>query len=216
MSRRIGVFLAALAIAAAGHANAQETTQSPGTLEVSIMPGGAMFFTGGRNGPGFGNYQVGGSLAYNFNRIVGVEGEVGDSIGVSQSLHFTGNVNCPLAPTGTSGLCGFSGTTPNLLNYSGNVVANLPGAFIVPYATGGVGGLTAFSKASVGVTSTDTFFTFNVGGGVKWYAPSGRWGLRGDYRFIGMASKSDASAFFGQDNRYAHRIYGAVIINALR
>jgi hypothetical protein len=102
MSRRIGVFLAALAFAAVGHANAQETTQSQGTLEVSIMPRGAMFFTGGSNGPGFDNYQVGGSLAYNFNRIVGVEGEVGDSIGISQSLHFAGNVNCSLAPTGTS------------------------------------------------------------------------------------------------------------------
>jgi Outer membrane protein beta-barrel domain len=216
MSRRISVFLVALAFAGAGRANAQETPQSPGTLEVSIMPGGAMFFTGGSNGPSFGNYQLGGSVAYNFNRIVGVEGEVGDSIGISQSLHFSGRVSCPFAPANTTPVCGFSGTTPNLLNYSGNVIANLPGGPVVPYATGGIGGLTAFSKPSVGATSTDTFFTLNVGGGVKWYAPSGRWGLRGDYRFIGMGSKSDASAFFGQDNRYAHRFYGAVIINALR
>ena len=96
----------------------------------------------------------------------------------------------------------------------GNVVANLTGASVVPYATVRIGGLTAFSKPSVGA-STDTFFTHNVGG-VKWYAPSGRWGLRGDDRFIGLTSKNDASAFFGPDNRYAHRFYGGVITNAFR
>jgi hypothetical protein len=216
MSRRIGVLLAALACAAAGRANAQETPQGPGTLEVSIIPGGAMLFTGGSGGPGFGNYQFGGAVAYNFNRIFGVEGELGDSVGISQALHFTGNVNCPFAPTGASAACGFSGTTPNILSYTGNVVANLPGASVVPYATGGIGGLTMFSQQSVGATSTDTFFTYNVGGGVKWYAPGGHWGLRGDYRFIATTSRNDASAFFGQDNRYGHRVYGAVIINALR
>jgi hypothetical protein len=215
MSRRIGMFVAALAFAAAGQANAQETPPGPGTLEVSIIPGGAVFFTGGSNGPSFGNYQLGAAVTYNFDRVIGFEGEVGDSIGISQNLHFTGNVNCPLATASTTGVCGVSGTTPNLLNYSGNVVANLPGASVVPYATVGIGGLTAFSKPSVLASSTDTFFTYNVGGGVKWYAPSGRWGLRGDYRFIGLTSRNDASAFFGPDNRYAHRFYGGVIINAL-
>ena len=51
---------------------------------------------------------------------------------------------------------------------------------------------------------------------MKWYAPNNRWGLRGDYRFVVSKSKDDAPSFFGRDNRYAHRIYAAVIINTVR
>ena len=85
---------------------------------------------------------------------------------------------------------------------------------VVPYVTGGVGGLSLFEKASLGINQTETFLTGNVGGGVKWYA--GRWGLRGDYRFIGVQSKDDAPAFFGREPRYGHRVYGAVIVNVIR
>ena len=55
---------------------------------------------------------------------------------------------------------------------------------VVPYVTGGVGGLSLFERASLGINDTETFLTGNVGGGVKWYAPNSRWGLRGDYRFL--------------------------------
>ena len=106
---------------------------------------------------------------------------------------------------------------PNTLAYTGNVVLSLPthSAF-VPYVTGGIGGLTMFEKASLGFNKAETFLTGNAGGGVKWYAPNGRWGLRGDYRFIAVRASSDATAFFNQDTRYGHRVYAAVIINALR
>ena len=60
------------------------------------------------------------------------------------------------------------------------------------------------------------FLNGNVGGGVKVYAPNGRWGLRADYRFIAVRSKDDAPDFFGQDERYGHRVYAAVVINAVR
>ena len=59
-----------------------------------------------------------------------------------------------------------------------------------------------------------TFFTSNVGGGVNWYA--GRWGLRGDYRFVALKSKDDAPAFFGNETRYGHRVYGGVLLNVGR
>jgi hypothetical protein len=85
---------------------------------------------------------------------------------------------------------------------------------VVPYVTGGIGGLSVFEKASLGVSRNETFLTGNVGGGVKWYA--GRWGLRGDYRFVGVQSKDEAPAFFGQDTRYGHRVYGAVMLNVVR
>ena len=86
----------------------------------------------------------------------------------------------------------------------------------MPYATGGVGGLTYFERAGVQVNDAGTFLTGNAGGGVKWFSGSGRWGLRGDYRFIVTKSKDDAPAFFGQETRYGHRVYGGLLINAGR
>ena len=84
------------------------------------------------------------------------------------------------------------------------------------HGAGGVGGLTMFERADVGVPEDKTFFVGNFGGGLKWYAPNSRWGLRADYRLLITQSKDDAPAFFGQDNRYAHRVYGGVIINTSR
>jgi len=73
-----------------------------------------------------------------------------------------------------------------------------------------------FERPELGVTNDVTFLTENVGGGVKWYAPNNRWGLRGDYRFVAVNSKDSAPAFFGRDSRYAHRVYAAVIINTVK
>lgn len=100
-----------------------------------------------------------------------------------------------------------------MLTYSGNVVLSAPtGTSVVPYVTGGVGGLSLFSREEFGINDTETLFTSNVGGGVKWYA--GRCGLRGDYRFIAVPSRDTISAFgFGKEPRYGHRAYGAVLLN---
>jgi len=197
--------VAVVGLAGASRVHAQETSApGPGTLAVTIIPGGATFFTESSNakGPSFGNYGLGAEVELNFNRWVGVEGEVSGALGVTQNLQLSG---------ATSNL-----KTPNLLNYSGNVVVH--GAnrtSITPYATGGVGGLTLFNTAALGFTSNSSFLTGNVGGGVEWFS-NGRWGLRGDYRFIAVRSKDDAPSFFGQDTRYGHRIYGGVVINAVR
>ena len=180
----------------------RESAPGPGTVEVTIIPGGATFFTesSDTNSPSFGNYDLGGSATVNFNRYVGVEGEVSGLLGVSQSLDLL---------TGTADV-----KTPHFLNYSGNLVVSAGRGSVVPYATAGLGGLSLFERAEVGVSDTTTFLTSNVGGGVKWYA--GRWGLRGDYRFIAVQSKDDAPAFFGQETRYGHRVYGGVIVNVVR
>ncbi len=203
MNRWIVGTIVLSSILVTGRAHAQETAPGPGTVEVSVIPGGATFFTSKDQSPEFSNYDAGAAVAYNFTRIVGVEGEVAGSFGISQSLN------------------DFSGLTrheksPNMLSYSGNVVANLPGHSVVPYATGGVGGLTVYDRAILGFIDSQTFFTGNVGGGVKWFAPNNRWGLRGDYRFQAVFSQDNAPEFFGQDTRYGHRIYGAVVINAVR
>jgi hypothetical protein len=203
MIRSTAVLIAVLSIGSVNRVYGQETTPGPGTVEVTVIPGGATFFTGGNSGSSFGNYNLGGALTYNINRIVGVEGEVVSSLGIAQDLQFGG-----LAA---------HGKTPNTVAYTGNVVLSLPTrSSLVPYATGGVGGLTMFQRASLGINSADTFLTGNVGGGLKWYAPNGQWGLRGDYRFMATKSSDTAPAFFGQDTRYGNRVYVGVIINAVR
>jgi Outer membrane protein beta-barrel domain len=204
MTRVIAALIATASLLGATQAYAQEATApGPGPVVVTIIPGGATFFTEGKDtkGSSFGNYGLGGAVAVNFNRFVGVEGEVAGALGITQDLDLA---------NGTSNL-----KTPNLLNYSGNLVVSAPNkTSVVPYVTGGVGGLSLFKKESLGIIDTQTFFTSNVGGGVSWYA--GRWGLRGDYRFIALKSKEDAPAFFGQETRYGHRVYGGVLLNVGR
>ena len=203
MTRWIAVLLTGLSIVGTGRAYAQEAAPGPGTVEVTVIPGGGTFYTKGGQGPSFGNYNLGGALAYNVNRIIGIEGEVGGTLGVPQDLQF-------------GGLTG-NQKGPNQLNFAGNLVVSAPTrTSIVPYVTGGIGGLTMFQRASLGINNTNTFLTGDVGGGLKWYATNGRWGVRGDYRFIAVRSNDDAPAFFGQETRYGHRVYGAVIINAVR
>ena len=205
MTRWIAAFIAAIGLTGASHAQAQtrESTPGPGTVEVTVIPGGGTFFTEGKDtqGPSFGNYDLGGGVTVNFNRFVGVEGEVSGALGISQSLDFAG---------ATSDI-----KTPHILNYSGNVIVSAANrSSVVPYVTGGIGGLNLFERANLGINDTETFLTGNVGGGLKWY--SRRWGLRGDYRFIAVQSKDDAPAFFGQETRYGHRVYGGVILNVVR
>ena len=202
MTRWIAV-LAVVGLMGTDIAYAQEAAAGPGIVEATIIPGGGTFFTEGKDtqGPSFGNYDLGASLTVNFNRYVGVEGEVSGGLGITQDL--------------TSGGLTSNSRTPNLLNYTGNVVVSAPNrSSVVPYVTGGAGGLSLFERAGLGITDTETFLTGNVGGGVKWY--SGRWGLRGDYRFVAVQSKDDAPAFFGQETRYGHRVYGGFIVNVSR
>jgi len=194
-----------IGLAGANQALAQDSVPGPGAVVVTIIPGGATFFTEGKNtkGPSFGSYSLGAGVEYNFNRYIGAEGEISGGLGVTQNLQFTGGT--------------LNAKTPDLINYSGNLVVSIPtGRSVVPYATGGVGGLTYLERAGVQINDGGTFLTGNAGGGVKWFSGSGRWGVRGDYRFIVTKSKDDAPAFFGQETRYGHRVYGGLLINAGR
>ena len=200
MKRSLAILIAAVSLLGGTSASAQETAPGPGRVVITLIPAGGTFFTEGKDleGPSFGNYDVGGAVAVNFNRYVGVEAEISGALGVSQNLRFAG--------------VSADRRTPHLLNYSGNLVVSAPNrSSVVPYVTGGIGGLSLFEKADLGITGTESFLTGNVGGGVAWHA--GRWGLRGDYRFIAVRSKDDAPAFFGQETRYGHRVYAGVIVN---
>ncbi len=205
MRRTILALVVAGAVIHVGSAYAQETAGA-GRVEFCAFPGGGVFFSEGTTTsqePSFANYALGGSFTYNVNRWVGVEGEVGGGVGVSQSLTLSGTTLT-------------SQKTPHMLAYNGNVIVHPGGndrAF-VPYVTGGLGGLTMFSNNNVlalGVVNNQTYFTGNVGAGLKWFAKS-KWGLRGDYRFIMIRNDVNAPLFFAQqDNRYGHRIYGGLL-----
>ena len=203
MSRTIALLIVAVLVTAGGRAYAQETQSGPGKVEVTLIPGGGTFFLSKNGTDSFRNYEIGGAGAYNFTRILGIEGEIGGSIGVSQTLRSGGVLS--------------DVKSPNMLTYAGNVIANVPAGHVVPYATAGIGSLTMYSKPELNLPTSERHFTGNIGGGVKWYASNGRWGLRGDYRFIGVRTGSTGSEFFGVDTtRYANRIYGAVLINAVK
>jgi len=202
MKRSITTMAVMFSLIGAGHAFAQSEPAGPGTLEIMIAPGGETFFTQRNTGPSFGNYDLGASLTYNVNSIVGVEAEFNGALGISQSLQF--------------GALNGSVKTPNLVGYSGNVVVSARRrASFIPYATGGIGGLSLLQTTGLDINATETFLTGNVGGGVKWYGGK-RWGLRADYRFVTVQSQNDAPAFFGQTTRYGHRVYGGVVLNALK
>jgi hypothetical protein len=204
MNRFIAAVLTAAAVSAAAPVFAQDAAPGPGKVVITIIPGGATFFTEAEDnprGPSFGNYELGAGVAVNFNRYVGVEAEVSGGIGVSQSLQIGGS--------------SVDEKSPNLVNYSANLVLSAPNrTSVVPYLTGGVGGLTMFERRPLTINDTETFLTGNVGGGLAWYA--GRWGLRGDYRFIAVQSKDDAPSFFGAEERYGHRVYAGVLLNVGR
>lgn len=203
MSRRIAAFVVLGVIVGAACADAQEPTPGPGKVEVTYMPAGAAYFTSKGNSPSFGNYGFGTAVNFNLNRMVGIEGELGAMIATTSGLQF-GDLNSDTK-------------APNMLNYTANVVVSpWVGHSIAPYASGGVGGLTMFERPALRIDSDETFLIGNVGGGLKWYAPNNRWGLRGDYRFGVTRSKDDAPEFFGRETRYAHRVYAGVIINAIR
>jgi hypothetical protein len=203
MKSWLAALLTVAGIASAQPAHAQGAAAAPGAVNVTIIPAGATFFTEGTetNGPSFGNYDVGAGVAVNFNRYVGIEGEVSSSVGVSQDLTFSDRTSTQ--------------KTPNIVNYTGNVVLSVPShGSVVPYLSGGVGGLTMLERADLGINNSETFLTGNVGAGLKWF--NGNWGLRGDYRFVAVKSRDDAPAFFGQETRYGHRVYAGVLINVGR
>src|SRR5437764_3508432 len=130
MTRWFTAVLVSVGLFAASQAHAQDSAPGPGTVVVTIIPGGGTFFTEGKNthGPSFGNYELGAGVEGHFNRYVGVEGEVSGALGVAQDLQFSGL---------TSNL-----KTPNLLNYSGNLVVSAANhSAVVPYVTGGIGGM---------------------------------------------------------------------------
>jgi Outer membrane protein beta-barrel domain len=197
-------------LVAAGNAYAQDSSARPARIEVTIIPGGASYFTAAADTgePSFINYDAGAALAVNLNRIVAIEGELSSSLGISQDLGFA---------TFTQ-----DAKSPSLLLYAGNVVLSVPvDSPVVPFFTAGAGGVSIFDRAEL-VQRIDTFFAGNIGGGIKWR--SRRWGLRADYRFLAVRGRDTQFApnerprpdFFGKEARFGHRVFGGITLEAGR
>jgi hypothetical protein len=168
-----------------------------------VHPGGATFYTSTDTAQSSATTRSGPASPTRSTPILGVEGEVAGTVGISQDLAF--------------GSATARRRSPDTPNYSANLVVSASTrTSLVPYVTDGVRGLTMFERAPLGINDTGTLLTGNVGGGVKWYASNGRWGLRGDYRFTAVRDKDDAPSFFGRDTRYGHRVYGGLIIDVVR
>jgi hypothetical protein len=206
MLRRISSLFVGVLLAASG-AFAQEAGLGAGRIEISAFPGGGLVFQESGNGaePDFANYALGGSFTFNFNRYVGIEGEAGGSFGIKQNLSTVEGVS-------------LKEKTPNSWLYMGNAIVNPLGndRAVVPYAAGGMGGLTLLDVTGeeaplTGLTRNETYLMGNVGGGVKWFA-SRHVGMRADYRFFMVKSKDTAPAFFGVENRFGHRVAAGILL----
>ena len=71
-------FVAVAAVSGATQAFAQDAAPGPGAVVITIIPGGATFFTEAKDNPqapSFGNYDLGGAVAVNFNRFLGSRGK---------------------------------------------------------------------------------------------------------------------------------------------
>ena len=203
MARKVVAVLAAVMLTAAG-AYAQERVGGAGRVEIGAFPGGGMFFTKTSNGnePAFGNYALGGSFTVNVNRYLGLEGEAGGTLGVHQAFTFN-NTDYT------------NQRSPSTWMYQGNVVVNPVGndRALVPYATGGLGGLTLSrhrGAPDLGISAYKNYLTGNFGGGLKYFVAP-HVGVRGDYRFFIVGNNNTAPAFFGTETRYGHRVQGGLV-----
>jgi hypothetical protein len=202
--RKLMAFIAAIGVSL-GTAYAQERTTGAGPVEIGAFPVGGIFFgsTNDDNRPNFGNYALGTALTLNVNRWIGFEGEVGGGVGIRQNLTFNGTR--------------FNNQkTPHMLAYNGNLVVHVLGndRVVAPYVVGGVGGLMLFTAPEVtnlGIVNDETYFTGNVGGGVKWFATK-HVGLRGDGRLIMVKNKEQAPFFNEENNRYGARVYAGLLL----
>jgi hypothetical protein len=194
MKRWTGSVIIMLSIVV-GRPHAQQAPA--GNAELTVIPASWTYFgnSTAKSQPSFARYDLGIAMGFRANRLVGVEAEVGVSLGMKQV-----------------GRMALEETTPDMFSYTWNAVVQPRGHAVVPYATAGIGGLTISRKEYSLANNADTVLTGNVGGGIKWFESNHRWGIRADYRLQMLRSGRDAAEFFGRGTRYGHRVYGGIIL----
>jgi hypothetical protein len=170
-------------------------------LDITGIPAGALWVTSGKTSaqPKFQSYAPGAALGIKLTDYIGVEGEAVWGIGTRQALDFKG------ADEGRF-------KTPTLFGYTVSGIVNaLPSdRKIVPYGAVGLGGMFLSSREELGIGNSRNFFTGEVGGGAK--VMFGKWGVRGDYRFLAVRADEHDTSFVGPNTRYAHRLYAGVVV----
>lgn len=202
--KRLVIVACFLVLAAVWGRPVSAQSSEPPRFEISILPGGVLYFQDSDTEADFASYVVAAAFTANLSRFVGVEGEFGAGIGVDQDLDLPGGQR--------------SEQPPHLLTYSGSVVFYPVGRDrrVQPYVIGGLGGLTLLERRALGIDDATSFFTGHVGGGIKAYF-SRRIGIRAEYRFVPVATADDAPAFFGrEDTRYGHRVAGGIVLDVTR
>jgi opacity protein-like surface antigen len=191
-------------LCAATPASAQNA--GAGKADLSIVVGGWVSFAEPetRPEPAFSEYVVGGIITFAPISWLGVEGELLAGLRRSQALKFgsTQTLNT---------------TSPPVFMDAVNLVIPFLGDQrpVVPFVTAGLGETTINRTRDVGQADTETFFTGNFGGGVKWYT-TGRWGFRVDYRYFMTRSEPLApGTFFGKEQRTAQRVTGSVVVKLI-
>jgi opacity protein-like surface antigen len=106
--------------------------------------------------------------------------------------------------------------TSNIWLYSGNVIVNPFSSQrpIVPYLSAGLGAVTTLADenpATSGLAANATYLTVSAGGGARWF-PIPHWGVRGDYRYVGIRRDAVTLPAGQQIVRSAHRVYGALVL----
>ena len=177
-----------------------------GKADLSIVVGGWVSFAAPdtKPEPTFGEYVVGGVVTFAPISWLGIEGELLAGLRRSQTLVFgsTTTLNTKSPPV-------FMDAVNLVIPFLGD---QRP---IVPFVTAGIGETTINRTRDVGQADTETFFTGNFGGGVKWYS-TGRWGYRVDYRYFVTRSEAQApGTFFGREQRRAQRFTGSLIVKLI-
>ena len=205
MTGKVFLILVAL-VASCAVASAQEPGgPRAGTPGVGGLPGGGLWLAGGDDNAevNFNNYDFGGGATWYLSPITAIEAEAAFGLGISQNVGYKKRTVYRIQ-------------MPHTLMTSGNVVIFPAGSArrVAGYVAGGVGMLTLYSRTAAamvfGLKSAESFFTTNVGGGVKIFrrGDAQNWGFRIDYRILMVNSNSDAVALFAQSKRRTgHRFY---------
>ena len=204
VSRLVSTLLVVWVLCAAGPASAQSV--GAGKTDLSIVPAGWVSFAEADDQPepGFGEYVIGANFSFAPLSWMGVEAELLAGLRRSQELKF-GSIRT------------LDSKSPPVFMDAVNLVIPIIGdqRAIVPFVTAGIGETTINRTRDVGQADTETFFTGNFGGGVKWYS-TGRWGFRVDYRYFAIRSEAQApGTFFGKEMRKAQRVTGAIVVKLI-
>jgi hypothetical protein len=194
---------AAFVVLSSASAFAQENGVGAGRIEIesALLGGGALFMPS--SGPHSTGYVFDVAGTANVNNRLGLEGDFAWAMTRRQEPAFSG-VSVP------------NERTPNMLFYTGNLVIS-PGGHdhhVVPYLEFGGGGLTVLDTSTTGgfgLAGNSTHWIASAGGGFRWF-PLPHWGVRVDYRFIGIRNAGFAAPAGVTAVGHAHRVLGALVI----